>query len=140
MAVLLVDLDDFKGVNDSLGHAAGDALLTAVGERLRSCLRPADTAARLGGDEFAVLLEAADEEEAAGVARRVSAALRAPTAIEGQRVAVGASVGVALSCDTRDSPGDLLRKADLALYQVKRRGKGGYAVAPPALDARIDQA
>ncbi len=140
VAVLLVDLDDFKGVNDSLGHAAGDALLTAVGERLRSCLRPADTAARLGGDEFAVLLENADEEEAAGVARRVSAALRAPTTIEGQRVAAGASVGVALSVGVGYSPGDLLRKADLALYRVKRGGKGGYAVATPGLEASIDQA
>jgi diguanylate cyclase (GGDEF)-like protein len=140
VAVLLVDLDDFKRVNDSLGHGVGDAVLTAVGERLRGCLRPTDTAARLGGDEFAALLQGADEEEATRVAQRISAALRAPTAIEGQRVAVGASVGVALSGAFCDSPGDLLRKADLALYRAKGKGKGSYVVATPGLQVRIAQA
>jgi diguanylate cyclase (GGDEF)-like protein len=140
VAVLFVDLDDFKPVNDSLGHEAGDRLLKAVGERLRACLRPADTAARLGGDEFAVLLESVgDEAEAMRITRRILDALHAPFAFGGHDVSIGASVGVALSEGARDRSDDLLRKADLALYRVKRESKGSLAIATTGLKTRIEQ-
>jgi diguanylate cyclase (GGDEF)-like protein len=129
-AVLLVDLDDFKPVNDSLGHEVGDRLLRAVGERLQACLRPADTAARLGGDEFAVLLESvADAAEAMRITRRILEALHAPFTIGGRDLSISASVGIALSQDALDRSDDLLRKADLALYRVKRESKGSLAIA-----------
>jgi diguanylate cyclase (GGDEF)-like protein len=135
IAVLFVDLDDFKLVNDSLGHEAGDRLLTVVGERLRSCLRPADTAARLGGDEFALLLEdVKGAEEAAQIAQRILGSLRAPFALGSHELSVEASVGIALHGGARGRPGAILRTADLALYRVKREGKGGYTVAFPGLE------
>lgn len=127
-AVLLLDLDDFKAVNDSLGHAAGDQLLIAVAERLHGCLRPHDTAARLGGDEFAVLLEdASAAADAVGVAERVVAAMAEPVAVAGRSVSVRASVGIALAVP--DEAGeDVLHRADLALYHAKVRGKAGWAL------------
>jgi diguanylate cyclase (GGDEF)-like protein len=133
IAVLFVDLDDFKSVNDSFGHEAGDQLLTAVGDRLRSCLRPADTAARLGGDEFAILLEDVEGVgEAVRVAQRIHGALRVPFALGTHEVFVEASIGVALEGGAHGRPGELLRKADWALYGAKRAGKGGYSVATPS--------
>jgi diguanylate cyclase (GGDEF)-like protein/PAS domain S-box-containing protein len=128
IAVLFLDVDDFKTVNDSLGHAAGDDLLVAIARRIDDCLRGGDTAARLGGDEFAILLEdVADPAEAAGVADRVIEALRPPFDIEGKRTFVYASIGIATSSGT---PGEraeeLLRNADVAMYIAKRRGKGGH--------------
>ncbi len=132
VAVLFVDLDGFKDINDSLGHEAGDKLLTAVGQRLRACLRPADTVARLGGDEFAVLLEGnPDASEAIGVAKHILGKLRAPFTLERQRIVVNASIGIALSSSNsgpHNGLEDLLRKADLALYRVKSKSKGGYQV------------
>ena len=121
MAVLFLDLDGFKTVNDSLGHGAGDELLVAVATRLDGVLRAGDSAARLGGDEFAILVEGlAAEQEAITVAERVLAALRAPFAIGGQDVGARASVGIA----TARGPGsDLLRDADLAMYQAKTEGR-----------------
>ena len=140
VAVLFVDLDDFKPVNDSLGHEVGDRLLRAMGERLRTCLRPADTAARLGGDEFAVLLESVGSEaEAMQITRRILDALHAPFTLGGHDVSIGASVGVALSEGARDRSDDLLRKADLALYRVKRESKGSLAIATTGLETRIEQ-
>jgi diguanylate cyclase (GGDEF)-like protein/PAS domain S-box-containing protein len=123
LAVLFVDLDDFKTVNDSLGHGAGDALLRAVGERLRGSLRDSDTAARLGGDEFAILLEGtADPQAALHTAERVRVSLDPPFEIEGRQLAVTGSVGVAPALSGRETMPELMRNADLAMYEAKRRG------------------
>lgn len=123
-AVLFLDLDDFKEINDSLGHAAGDSLLTQGADRLRACLRAGDTAARLGGDEFAVLLEGCldDGEEAMHVAERISNAFARPFTLEDREAFASASIGVAISTG-RESGDDLLRNADLAMYLAKKRGK-----------------
>jgi diguanylate cyclase (GGDEF)-like protein/PAS domain S-box-containing protein len=129
VAVLFVDLDDFKTVNDSLGHAAGDQLLVAVSERLKSLLRMGDTAARLGGDEFAVLLDdAVDPEHITGVARRLQEALASPFEIDGRIVQVSASLGIAIDDDHAASAEILLRNADVAMYLAKERGKARYEV------------
>jgi diguanylate cyclase (GGDEF)-like protein len=131
--VLFVDLDNFKTVNDSLGHTVGDQLLVAVTARLKGCLREADTAARMGGDEFAVLLEDLDDKDGATlIAERMIEALRRPFCIVGKEVFIGASIGVAF-----DSPGartdQLLRNADLAMYTAKMRGRGRCQVFEPAM-------
>jgi diguanylate cyclase (GGDEF)-like protein/PAS domain S-box-containing protein len=123
LAVLFVDLDDFKTVNDSLGHSAGDALLRAAGERLRSSLRDTDTAARLGGDEFGILLEGiADPQAALHTAQRVLASLEPHFEIDGRQLTVTGSVGVAPALSGRETMPDLMRNADLAMYEAKRRG------------------
>jgi diguanylate cyclase (GGDEF)-like protein/PAS domain S-box-containing protein len=128
LAVLFVDLDDFKTVNDSLGHTAGDALLMAVAERLRDCLRSSDTAARLGGDEFALLVEGlGSPTEATALAGRLIAALRDPFIIAGRELVVGASVGIAFD-ETQITTGQLLRNADIAMYTAKRGGKRRYEI------------
>ena len=133
MVVLFVDLDDFKAINDSLGHAAGDRVLQEVGERLRTTVRPGDTVARLGGDEFAFLLEdVADPRDADEVAERVAAALVTPLAVGGVEVALRASVGIALAQDG-DAAADLLRDADTAMYTAKARGGGAYERFVPAM-------
>ena len=130
LAVLFVDLDEFKLVNDSLGHAAGDELLTAVAERIRACLRRQDTAARLGGDEFGILLEDGDHELAAEIATRILDALRQPFALDARQLFVQASIGVALSGERSGPPpesaDELLRNADAAMYTAKSRGKGRH--------------
>ncbi len=127
--VLFVDLDDFKLVNDSLGHAAGDALLIAVGDRLHSVLRATDMAARLGGDEFAVLLrDTPDMKASMRVANRLTAAMGPLFQIEGRDINVRASVGVAAGRPGVETAGDLLRNADVAMYSAKARGKGRVVV------------
>ena len=130
LAVLFVDLDEFKVVNDSLGHAAGDELLTAVAERIRACLRRQDTAARLGGDEFGILLEDADRTLAQEVAERILDALRQPFALDARQLFVQASIGIAMGVEgeeTRSATADeLLRNADAAMYTAKSRGKGRH--------------
>jgi diguanylate cyclase (GGDEF)-like protein/PAS domain S-box-containing protein len=137
VAVLFLDLDNFKFVNDSLGHEVGDQLLIAVAERLRVCLRPEDTVARLGGDEFAVLLEDADRGQAVRVAERVTQELRAPFPIGGHEVFVTASVGISLGASARRRGlGDLLREADQAMYRVKQSGKAGYEIFNPDMATR----
>ena len=124
VAVLFLDLDDFKTVNDTLGHSAGDHLLVSVAERLRGCLRRPDTAARLGGDEFAVLIEDIDEAaEAEAVADRIFSALEAPFVVSGQVITVHASIGVAISDAESDTPTRLMRHADVAMYAAKSAGK-----------------
>ncbi len=129
VAVLFVDLDDFKLVNDELGHAAGDQLLGAVGDRLVAVLRPFDTTARLGGDEFAVLVEdAAGPAQAARVAERIVETLREPFVLQGRELAMHASIGVALAGEEEVDGEELLRRADLAMYRVKQRGKGAFEV------------
>ena len=132
-AVLFLDLDDFKKVNDSLGHAVGDELLVAAAARLTTCVRPGDTIARLGGDEFAVLLEDVDGMgDVVVVAERISAAVSAPFQLAGRDVFVGVSIGIA-SMEMGDSPDDVLRNADLAMYFAKSRRKGHFAVYEPSM-------
>lgn len=129
IAVLFLDLDDFKTINDSLGHGMGDQLLVAVADRLRATLRPADTVARLGGDEFGVLI---DEPVTAGapegVAERILDALAEPVLFGQRAVAVRASIGIAWSDGRRSRAADLLRDADVAMYAAKRRGKARYEI------------
>jgi diguanylate cyclase len=128
LALLFIDLDDFKTVNDQLGHAAGDDLLVAVARRLQTCIRGEDTAARLGGDEFAILLEQAPGHEVAvRVAGRILEAMRPPFTLGGTEVQVGASVGVTVSDATEVD--DVLREADVAMYTAKARGKGRFELA-----------
>jgi diguanylate cyclase (GGDEF)-like protein len=133
MAILLIDLDDFKTVNDTLGHHVGDALLIGVAERLRNCVRPGDTVARLGGDEFAILIPLATEDDAMTLTERVMASLIAPINAAGHQLVAQASVGLAL--DSSDDPEGLLRSADVAMYSAKRSGKGTYARYPINLSA-----
>jgi diguanylate cyclase (GGDEF)-like protein len=133
-AVMFLDLDDFKGVNDTLGHAAGDALLIGVAERLRAALREDDLAARLGGDEFAVLLEHAPTAvEAERAAERVLGALVAPLRVGARPVRVRASIGVALASSGADSASELLRNADLAMYAAKAGGRSRCAIFSPGM-------
>ncbi len=128
LAVLFVDLDEFKTINDSLGHTAGDALLMAVAERLRDCLRATDTAARLGGDEFALLVEGVrSEDDVTELADRLIATLNEPFTIAGQEIVVGASVGIAFD-EAQITTGQLLRNADIAMYTAKRAGKRRYEI------------
>jgi diguanylate cyclase (GGDEF)-like protein len=135
LALLLLDLDRFKEVNDTLGHQAGDVLLQEVAARIRGALPPEATAARLGGDEFAILCEsAACEDEAKAIANRVISALRVPVAVEGREVNVGLSIGIALGTSGAVSAADLLRQADLALYRAKGEGRGICAVFEPGLE------
>ena len=134
-AVLFLDLDRFKTVNDSLGHLAGDELLVAMAERLRRCLRQTDTAARLGGDEFAILIEdLAQDDEAVGLAERIRACLLSPFSVGGLQVVIDASIGIAFA--SRGATTDqLLRDADLAMYSAKRRG-GGHQIFRADMHAR----
>jgi diguanylate cyclase (GGDEF)-like protein/PAS domain S-box-containing protein len=137
VAVLFTDVDNFKVINDSLGHKAGDQLLIAVAERLKTCLRPEDTAARLGGDEFTILVEdIASVDEAVQIAERIADILRPPFALEEQEVYATVSTGIALNSPAREQPADLLRHADLAMYRAKRRGKARYEVFEPSMDAK----
>jgi diguanylate cyclase (GGDEF)-like protein/PAS domain S-box-containing protein len=141
LAVLLLDLDGFKTVNDTLGHAAGDQLLAVVAERLRATVRPADTVARLGGDEFVVLLEdAAAPGEAVTVAERLLAALGAPVALPGHNAPIpaSASVGIVTTADSATA-GDLLRDADIAMYLAKGQGGGRYRLFEPTMRAAAVQ-
>ena len=131
-AVLFIDLDDFKHVNDSLGHAAGDQLLVAAARRLQGCLRPTDVAARLGGDEFAVLLErVTDAEAAAAVAGRVLDTLHQPFGLNGRTIPIKASLGVATGRPGADEADELLRNADVAMYAAKAGGKDRYELFRP---------
>jgi diguanylate cyclase (GGDEF)-like protein/PAS domain S-box-containing protein len=136
MAVLLLDLDDFKTINDSLGHPAGDALLRAVSERLEHLVRPGDTTARLGGDEFAMLLVDLPTEETVVVAvERILATLSQPLVIDGREVFAHASIGVAFAGEQTSDPEELVRNADAAMYVVKTDGKGRYAIFEPHMHA-----
>jgi diguanylate cyclase (GGDEF)-like protein/PAS domain S-box-containing protein len=137
IAVLFMDLDDFKVVNDSLGHEVGDQLLLAVGQRLKGCLRRGEVVARLGGDEFTLLLEGISSGgEAEDVAERLIRELRAPFAIEGHLIFATISIGIALSGNVGRGQGDLLlRAADIALYRAKDKTKACYEVFDRSKDA-----
>ena len=124
VAVLLMDLDNFKEVNDQLGHHAGDVLLQQVGPRLRSHLRSSDTISRFGGDEFAVLLPGADRDSALVAVRKILRDLQRPFVVEDQALEVGASVGVVIFPEHGTDPESLLRRADVAMYTAKRGGRG----------------
>ena len=135
-AVLLLDLDNFKLINDSLGHHVGDGLLIAVGKRLAETVHAGDTVARLGGDEFVVLIpEVESPAQAATVADRISNALRQPFTIGGRQVVVSTSIGIAVSDANGDRPERLLRGADLALYRAKDSGRARYALFDPGMEA-----
>jgi diguanylate cyclase (GGDEF)-like protein/PAS domain S-box-containing protein len=137
VAVLFLDLDGFKEVNDSLGHAAGDVLLGLVADRLRQGVRVDDTVARLGGDEFAVLVESAeDDPHAAAAAERISAALGAPFLVGGNEIHVRASVGIA-TADGGEDADQVLRNADLAMYKAKAAGEGRYVRYDPRMHSDL---
>jgi diguanylate cyclase (GGDEF)-like protein/PAS domain S-box-containing protein len=136
LVVLYLDLDQFKVINDSLGHKSGDQLLVAVGQRLSACVRPGDTIARLGGDEFTILLDGADLAGAVRVAERILEWLSAPISLDARDVVVGASIGIAPKTSPEDRPDDLLRNADMAMYTAKHGGKDRYAIFDAAMQTR----
>jgi diguanylate cyclase (GGDEF)-like protein len=134
VCVLLLDIDEFKAINDSHGHHAGDELLRAVADRLRGCLREGDTAARLGGDEFALLLDRTGGGiDAVTVAKRLLEDFDRRIDVAGERVRVHVSIGIAVGAPGKDSPDEMLRKADVALYEAKRRGKNQYRIFHPSM-------
>lgn len=138
LAVLLLDLDRFKAVNDSLGHSAGDLLLREVGRQLSSVLRQGDTIARLGGDEFVILLaEIAHERDVIKVAERVREVFATPFRFDGRELQIGASIGIAVYPDDGRDPDTLLNRADLAMYHVKQHGRSHYQRYTPALREEV---
>jgi diguanylate cyclase (GGDEF)-like protein len=139
LAVLFIDLDDFKTVNDSLGHAAGDQLLVSAAARLRACLRPEDMIGRLGGDEFAVLVEDGPEveETAVAVARRILDAFVMPIPVGSESVSVYVSIGIVTSRSRDASADELIRDADVAMYKAKTAGKARYQVFDPSMGAAV---
>lgn len=151
VAVLFLDLDNFKMINDSLGHKVGDQLLILVSQRLQGCIRPEDTVARLGGDEFTILLEdITDPSDAARIAERIEEQLRSPiimggqdmlrtSSLEGRELFISTSIGIAIQASTDDHPDDLLRNADIAMYEAKSKGKARYAVFEPRMKARASE-
>ena len=140
VAVLFLDIDDFKDVNDSLGHAAGDNVLQEVGRRLDECMRAVDTAARLGGDEFAVLIDGSESEmQAIEIAHRAMDALGVTMQIDGKQITIATSIGIAFSGEEGSvgrTSEELLRDADVAMYMAKEAGKGGYQVFQPEMHAK----
>ena len=134
--VLQLDLDNFKNINDSLGHAVGDRLLVELSKLLKGCIRPFDTVARLGGDEFAILLEdISGEGNSVFVAERILAALEKPIRIGEREVFATCSVGIALSSGDYEAPEDVMRDADTAMYQAKRQGRAKYSIFEPGMHA-----
>jgi diguanylate cyclase (GGDEF)-like protein/PAS domain S-box-containing protein len=138
LAVLCLDLDHFKDINDSLGHPIGDALLMEVGRRLASCIREGDTVSRLGGDEFAIvqLCGSDDANPAVLLASRIVEEISAPYDVGGHQLVIGVSVGISLAPDDGRNPDELLKKADLALYRAKADGRGTYRFFEAGMDAR----
>ncbi|MGB3684177.1 MAG: PAS domain S-box protein [Rubrobacteraceae bacterium] len=139
VAVLFLDLDNFKVVNDSRGHAVGDQLLAAVANRLESCLRPEDTIARFSGDEFVVLLEGARVADASSVADRLVEELKMPFMVGADELFATVSIGIAIGRSERESAEDLMRHADAAMYQAKFEGKSNYKVFRPSMKAHATE-
>jgi diguanylate cyclase (GGDEF)-like protein len=138
VAVLFVDIDRFKNINDSFGHAAGDHLLREIGRRLLRAVRRADTVARMGGDEFTVLLDSVrGEAEAQEVTRRIQEAMRLPVEIAGADIVVSASIGLTLSGPDDRRPADLLRDADTAMYRAKSRGRDRIIIFEPSMHEEV---
>ncbi|WP_312055619.1 diguanylate cyclase domain-containing protein [Pantoea brenneri] len=131
-AVLFIDLNGFKAVNDSMGHATGDALLQQVSERLQHCMRPGDSVARLGGDEFVVAAKCSSSEAASAIAQRILDSLKQPLVINSTQVAIGASIGISLAESGTVSAKVLFEHADIAMYQAKARRDGSYQFFDPA--------
>jgi two-component system cell cycle response regulator len=139
-AVIYIDLDHFKGINDTHGHHVGDAVLVTVSERLRAAVREYDTVARLGGDEFAILLDTLDDPgEAETVAQRVLGSLSMPVQVANQNLGVTASMGISVFPDGGSAPEDLLRSADQAMYCAKRAGRNTYSLAPSSRPPAMDE-
>ncbi|MGI8654969.1 MAG: putative bifunctional diguanylate cyclase/phosphodiesterase [Pyrinomonadaceae bacterium] len=136
-AVLFLDLDRFKNINDSLGHNIGDQLLIAIARRVENCLRPMDTVARLGGDEFAILLDGLENSEAAvHIAERIQESLTQPYNLSGHEVYTSTSIGITLSTTNYEHPENLLRDADTAMYRAKENGKARYELFDTVMHAR----
>lgn len=128
MAVMLIDLDDFKPINDVLGHAAGDLALLAVADRLRACVRADDLVSRLGGDEFVILVtDMPGPRQAEDLCNRIAKAFQQPFILDGREFVIGVSVGMSLYPQGASDLQNLLKQADEALYQIKRTGKGGWS-------------
>ncbi|BAQ65398.1 diguanylate cyclase/phosphodiesterase with PAS/PAC sensor [Geminocystis sp. NIES-3709] len=139
-AVLFFDLDNFKIVNDSLGHLVGDELLIQVAQLLNSCIRDTDIAARLGGDEFVILLEEIEEiKEAVRIADRILNSLRSPFMLSNREVFIGSSIGIIIGSQIYDSPENLLRDADIAMYRAKQNSKGKYVIFDPTMHSQALQ-
>ena len=137
-ALLYMDFDRFKVVNDSLGHALGDAMLRAVAERLKSCVRPADSVARLGGDEFVVLLESVTRPaEVIKVAKRIQKAFMQPLIVEEHELNTSASIGIVTSTSAYARAEEVVRDADIAMYRAKAQGRGRYEVFSKAMHAQV---
>ncbi|MEI8282345.1 MAG: GGDEF domain-containing protein, partial [Armatimonadota bacterium] len=128
VGALFIDLDNFKTINDTLGHEMGDVLLVEVAKRIQRTIRPSDIAARLGGDEFVVILENTHDLDAGeAIARRLSEQFARPFQLGDDLRIVTASIGIALSDERDTEPSDILRKADVAMYQAKKEGKAGFS-------------
>jgi diguanylate cyclase (GGDEF)-like protein len=140
VSVIFIDIDDFKTVNDSLGHAAGDDLLVAIACRLRDCVRPTDTVARLGGDEFAIMLDRADSrQEAIEVTERIDRHLAERFSISGQNMSVHASAGIATGEGRELTPEELIRNADLAMYRAKYDSKHRYELFESGMEVPVQK-
>ncbi len=138
ITVMFLDLDNFKTINDSMGHTEGDYLLTTIANRLRNCLRAGDTSARLGGDEFAILLEdCADPGEAIAIAEKIIGVVESPVPLQGKEVFVGISIGISVSSTHESDVDVLLRNADTAMYRAKSRGKGRYELFEPSMHEAV---
>jgi diguanylate cyclase (GGDEF)-like protein len=139
LAVLFLDLDRFKSVNDSLGHSVGDALLVAATERLQRVVRGVDTVARLGGDEFAIVQTGARPTDATELANHIIEALSEPFVVLGHQVNIGTSIGIAMAPTDGREPDQLLRNADMALYRAKAEGRGNYHFFQPEMDSQMQE-
>jgi diguanylate cyclase (GGDEF)-like protein len=138
LAVLCLDLDHFKSVNDTLGHPIGDELLKVVADRLRGCIRESDTIARLGGDEFAIIMTGVkDPSDAVALAKRIRDSIVTPYDLDGHQVLADISIGISLAPTDAAEPDPLLKNADMALYGAKADGRGTYRFFEPEMDARM---